>query len=295
MSYDFTTVTHGKWILAGEHAVVRGHPALVFPIMDKLLTLKYQSNNLGIGAKFKGELGEDIHLLFWSVLEYGLEIVHRSITQLNGEFLINNNIPIGAGLGASAALCTALSRWFYWQEWIVEQEIYKFAKQLENLFHANSSGVDIAGSMATQGIFFTNGIQQPFECHWQPHWYLSFSNQIGITSHCIKRVQELWLQDPDLAKKIDTNMRDSVQTASAALNMPKQQGLPLLVAAIKLARDCFSQWGLARGSIEQHIEHLLNNGALAAKPTGSGDGGFVLSLWENKPDITDLSLKLIEL
>ena len=43
MFYDFETTTFGKWILAGEHAVVRGHEALVFPIKEKQLTLRYQA------------------------------------------------------------------------------------------------------------------------------------------------------------------------------------------------------------------------------------------------------------
>ena len=39
MSSDFQTTTYGKWILAGEHAVIRGHGALVFPVHNKKLTL----------------------------------------------------------------------------------------------------------------------------------------------------------------------------------------------------------------------------------------------------------------
>lgn len=35
MFYEFQTTTYGKWILAGEHAVLRGHSALVFPIKEK--------------------------------------------------------------------------------------------------------------------------------------------------------------------------------------------------------------------------------------------------------------------
>ncbi|MFI4919641.1 MAG: mevalonate kinase, partial [Legionellales bacterium] len=43
MFCDFETTTFGKWILAGEHAVVRGHEALVFPIKEKQLHLQYRA------------------------------------------------------------------------------------------------------------------------------------------------------------------------------------------------------------------------------------------------------------
>lgn len=36
MFCDFETTTHGKWILAGEHAVLRGFSALVFPVYENL-------------------------------------------------------------------------------------------------------------------------------------------------------------------------------------------------------------------------------------------------------------------
>lgn len=48
MSYDFQTTTHGKWILAGEHTVLRGHGALVFPILGKKLTLSYKKQLPGL-------------------------------------------------------------------------------------------------------------------------------------------------------------------------------------------------------------------------------------------------------
>ena len=110
MFYDFQTTTHGKWILAGEHAVIRNNPALVFPLESKALTLSYQKDPVKLCAEFQGQEGEDIHLLFWSVLEFGLKLIDFSITDLNGKFIVNNNIPIGAGMGASAALCSALTR-----------------------------------------------------------------------------------------------------------------------------------------------------------------------------------------
>ena len=62
-----------------------------------------------------------------------------------------------------------------------------------------------------------------------------------------------------------------------------EESLSQLANAINSARQCFIDWGLAGGHVEKHIEDLLSAGALAAKPTGSGDGGYVLSLWQTRP------------
>lgn len=283
MSYDFSTTVYGKWILAGEHAVLRGCPAIVFPVKNKALQLSFIDNHEDLRAEHSGEFGQDVHLLFMSVIERGLEIVNHSISELSGRFIVDNEIPVGAGLGVSGALCTALGRWFIWKELIKEQDLYNFARELENMFHGESSGVDIAAAIACKGIIFHHsGEWQTLEQNWQPHWYLSYSDQIGITSHCVKKVKELWQRDPELAARIDKEMEYSVQTAIKALNKDQDTGLPILASAINQAKICFTQWGLAGGKVEQHITGLLGAGALAAKPTGSGDGGFVLSLWAHK-------------
>jgi mevalonate kinase len=96
------------------------------------------------------------------------------------------------------------------------------------------------------------------------------------------------------AAQIDEAMRDSVLAAYNALQMDEAEGLTCLADAINKAHICFTQWGLAGGRVEQHINQLLSAGALAAKPTGSGDGGFVLSLWPQKPAV-QLPFELIAL
>jgi mevalonate kinase len=47
--------------------------------------------------------------------------------------------------------------------------------------------------------------------------------------------------------------------------------------------ESFSGWGLTTGVLGDHIQQLKDYGALAVKPTGSGDGGYVLSLWRQPP------------
>ena len=64
-----------------------------------------------------------VTFLFWSVLEHGLHLIHRSLHDIHGYFHVENNIPIGVGMGASAALCVAMARWFQAQHWIARKLI----------------------------------------------------------------------------------------------------------------------------------------------------------------------------
>ena len=193
ISYDFQTRAHAKWILAGEHAVLRQSPALVFPVPNKYVELSYQAAEDELTADFSAPYGETLLLFFWGVLEEGLRLLGLKQDQLKGKFFLENNIPMGAGMGFSAALCVAVARWFAFKKWISIDELFDCARKLENSFHGKSSGVDIAGVLNNQGMRFKSDAKiQPIQLAWQPQLYLSCCESISVTAKCIKAVDELW-------------------------------------------------------------------------------------------------------
>ncbi|WP_367608419.1 mevalonate kinase [Legionella sp. W05-934-2] len=278
MSSDFSTTVTAKWILAGEHSVVRSHPAIIYPLPHYQLSLSYEKSSSPWEVNVSGIHHQEIETLFFSTLEHALTLANRQPINKTGKFSIHNAIPIGSGLGASAAFCLAISRWLAWQHDIDPSELYFQAKQLENLFHGQSSGIDIVGVGASQGRIFHAGHHEAVTQTWQPHWYLSSSGSLSKTSKCIEEVKAIWQNDPSLAHRIDEQMTESVLLAKEALQTAN--GITKLAEAINLAQNCFQQWGLIDTHLQCHLDNLTTAGALACKPTGSGGGGYVISLWE---------------
>lgn len=279
----FKTQTFGKWILAGEHAVLRGHPALAFPLLNRSLELEYQPSSNPLEVEFRGEHGKEMNLLFYGVIENAVSRL-KIREPLTGKFVLTSALPVGAGLGASAALCGAVSRWCLAQSWIPSDQVYEFARDLEDLFHGESSGVDLAVSLSAQGIrFVRGGERQSVSPTWWPRLYLSYSGHRGMTSDCVAKVKRLFETDIKAAQFLDLEMARSVELAEKALQQDETLGRANLVESIKVARHCFNEWGLCTGDLLMHIHQLEEAGATAVKPTGSGGGGYVLSLWDDIP------------
>lgn len=273
----------GKWILTGEHTVLRGGGALVFPFKGRSLKLYFEdvksSTTTALNLTVSGAYGEEYKLLFWGVFEKALQMKALQHNQFSGNFHLEAELPIGAGLGASATLCVAIVRWMMNKSLLQETESLEFARQLENLFHGESSGVDVAVALRGQPILFHRG-EQPTLLNFQNlndyHWAISYCGQRGITADCIQKVKNLIFNQPEKAQKIDEQMKASVRLALKGF---QEKNIQDLIQSLELGQNCFQQWNLTEGVLEEHMNELKKIGALAVKPTGSGGGGYVLSLW----------------
>jgi mevalonate kinase len=127
----------GKIILSGEHSVVYGHPALVASI-DKRMYIDLRS-------KFKKEISIHPHKAKNFVNGALIEVERFLNTKIDDiEINLKSQIPIGKGLGSSAALAVVISAGLFKlkRNRLILKDINDLAYQMEKRIHGNPSGVD---------------------------------------------------------------------------------------------------------------------------------------------------------
>ncbi len=280
---SFQTRVSGKWVLAGEHSVLHGATAIALPHPEFTLNLSFQpsSTELSVEPKSSHTMISDL----FRAVEDERALDDLPISKPEGTLHLSSTIPMGAGLGSSAALCVALTRWMAEPLSISSQDFFEFARRLEHRFHGRSSGMDIAVILENEAISFNlEKGSLPLGIRTLPRFTFHDTGLRKRTSDAVFQVENFREEKPWLALQTDEAMSSAARFGIEGLERyhlgDADAGLRLIANAMSQAQECFYTWGLIPREIKNLEEDLRAQGALGVKITGAGGGGFLVALWK---------------
>ncbi len=290
--YPLTSDSYAKCIITGAHTVLRGGLAVACRIPLKL-QLQFTPNPHKQGLIYQGIRNPTAENAFIQFFQHALTLTEASWSDFSGVITLTNTIPLGCGLGSSAALCLTVANLFS-QRKILAQDtktILQFAKKLEHFFHGSSSGLDVVASRcpAQHIALFSQESYQYTPITWHPNLALTPTTIETSTKETISLVRQWQAANPHLAHDIDSTMHKSSQLSKIALlikGLPEAERVEIMREALSLANHCYHTWGVVPPVLQNHQQNLRNHGALASTPTGGGHGGYILSLWKEKPPLS---------
>ncbi|MCJ7767662.1 mevalonate kinase [Candidatus Bathyarchaeota archaeon] len=283
-----------KIILFGEHFVVYGEPAIVVAIDRRARAeaelrqdrrLRFQSANLNTSCYFengvfKVEQGDakEAKLKFEPVKLAVEKVFAASGKSVGLDITINSAIPVGAGLGSSAAVVasvTAAVSALLGLEFS-KQEIFRIAFKAEKIVHGTPSGV--APAIATLGgtlLFQVNTGFKPLEVETDIPLVIGDTGVERSTKIQVEKVRETMDSFPQIADSLRKAAREIVLRAVAAL---QENALETLGRLMNINHALLYGIGVSDESLEWLTNAARKAGALGAKLTGAGGGGCMVAL-----------------
>ncbi|HIK02034.1 TPA: mevalonate kinase [archaeon] len=276
----------GKLILFGDHAVVYGEPGIATAINKRVYSTacELEGRKIIIESKDTGETIEcgirdkSKNLIVAAVQEAQKFAKSRSGVGVE----INSQIPIGAGLGSSAAVATAtiasVATLFNGKE-PSTMEIAEMAYKADKLAHKTPSGIDTAITSLGGTIFFKKGNISQLDS--EPLTLVVANSGVKRnTSDMVLRVKNS-IMDPRVALSMFSIGSLTKEARTVLINKRPGDLGPLMDRGQSLLKDL----GVSSTAIEDLVRIAKDSGAIGSKITGAGGGGCIISLSEDPEDL----------
>lgn len=278
--------------LLGEHSVVYGRPALLATIDKKILVTIISSKVKEIkGAD--GSLSQVEKLL--QILE--AEIIRRFKFKKIEPYSISikSEIPVGSGLGSSAALSAGLTAAllsFLKVPWDKEL-IFEIAYVGEKFFHGNPSGGDLAAVIQGGLLWFRKDFEflktfspLPFKPHKNIKQFILINSgkPDESTKEMVEGVAKLRVSFPQKVELLFNSQEELTKQMVIALRDGDEDGI---INCIKLGEQNLEKLGVVGKKAQSIIREIEKFGG-AAKISGAGGvkaGSGVLLVYHKSPAI----------
>jgi mevalonate kinase len=279
----------GKVILFGEHAVVYGKPAVAVPVHSTRARAQVVDLPDDPAGWVRLE-APGIQLSSWlhempeaNPLVAAVRLSSKDLGQKLGSALritIESEIPVGAGMGSSAAVSVAVLRAVtaHLGQELSAERVSDLAFNVEKLQHGTPSGIDNSVVAHERPLYFISGQPLQFLQVGRP-----FTLMIGDsgdrlpTRESVAAVRELRAADPQSVDRLFAEIAAISEQGRRLIESgdPHQLG-PLLDRNQTLLKAI----GVSGKGLEELIRAAKRAGALGAKLSGAGRGGIMIALVE---------------
>lgn len=277
---------NGKIVLLGEHAVVYGMPAIAAGISLGATARATKSAVSSIRiAERRAQAGDDSELM--AALQQTCQALGAGPHSVE----VDVTLPLGSGLGGSAAIGVAVSRALLATlgEAETAARVLGGADAWERVFHGNPSGVDAAAAYAGGCIWFTKADgPEPLFVDLPLRLAICLAGPPASTKQMVESVQRLGERRPDLLGKSVAGIEALVKNAKLCIQAGDLTGLGQLMNYNQML---LSGLFLSTPEIERACAIARDAGALGAKLTGAGGGGAVIALCDGSPEPIEAALR----
>lgn len=275
----------GKTILIGDQFVLDGVPAIVSSIPYETVTTVeridgegwvLQDDRIevpGYKDKKREQQSQSIDRI--------LEVMSIDVDRTPIKITVGGTLLAGSGVGASAAICVSLARALdaEFNLGYAIEEINRVAWQGEFPYHGVASGVDNTAS--TYGgllLFWLEDGEQHFERIKSPASFEIVLANSGVTVDTAaldEFIDQQKTGDPELFAARLATIKAQVLDMKSALEAGNLETVGEIMSANhKLLADM----GMSHETLDHMCKTALEKGALGAKVTGGGRGGYMVSL-----------------
>lgn len=290
-----------KVILFGEHFVVYGGPAILAAINKRISVdariLSHDEDRIIISSDI-GVVGEYWHNGDFNPLEGGskakavLDPLYEAITQVlltrnkkktGIEVSISSRVPLGIGLGSSAASCVATVAAVnsLFQNNISRHQVCELAIESERQIHKRTSGADCYVSTFGGLIHYCSKSKdfKNIKANESLSLVVASTGIKHYTSDLVSGVKRFKDRNETLFESLAKQASEICLQAWTAIESGKGDKIGELMNENQII---LQQIGVTHHKAQKIIDLCNKAGAIGAKITGAGGGGAVIALAASK-------------
>ena len=280
-----TATAPGKIILAGEHAVVYGRPAIAVPVWERVAQATITPLPAARGCLILApDIKRRFRLASAATTEPLAVVTRLTLAHLNvdinpdWQIEVRSQLPIASGLGSGAALSTALVRAIYTHLGHTPDpaQVSALVYESERFYHGTPSGIDNTVIAYGMPVWFIKG-QPPatFQASQPLTLAIADSGVAAPTKATVGDVRQGWQRDAARYEHWFDEIGELVQAVRRAL---ETGDLPALGQLFNRNQAVLAQLGVSSPLLDQLLAAARTAGAYGAKLSGGGRGGNLIAL-----------------